>query len=213
MKLAIFGATGTVGGALLEQSLKDGHTVQALARTPSKVQIQHPQLLVVPGDVADRAAVAQTIAGCEAVLTCLGGTNRRNPEVIQAGTAAIMAAMRAEKITRLIVMQGFHLPFPGDPRNPGRAVIRAILRVINKNLLTDSLAMAHAVQQSNLDWTVVRAPRVFNGPPTNACRTGQLKLGPWNRVSNGDVAQLMLRCLQDRDSIHDAPMISTSAPK
>jgi len=124
-----------------------------------------------------------------------------------------MAAMRIEKISRLIVMQGFHLPFPGDPQNPGRAAIRAILRVINKNLLTDSLAMAHTVQQSNLDWTVIRAPRVFNGPPTKACRTGQLELGPWNSVSNGDVAQLMLRCLKDRDSIHHAPMISNKAPK
>lgn len=47
MKLAIFGATGTVGSELLTRALDAGHDVRALVRTPSKVPGQHPRLTVV----------------------------------------------------------------------------------------------------------------------------------------------------------------------
>jgi uncharacterized protein YbjT (DUF2867 family) len=201
MRLAIFGGTGTVGSALLPQAVAAGHSVRVLARTPGKVLAD---VDIIQGNANDLDDVTKTVSGCAAVLTTLGGT--KDPGSMNYGTANIITAMQAEGIERLIVMQGFHLPFPGDPENLGRKLIVPMLRVMSRTLIPHSRAMAAAVQASGLQWTVVRAPRVVVAPH-GAYRTGIFRLGPWSSVTNGDVAHLMLSCLAAESHIHEAPMI------
>lgn len=206
MKLAIFGATGTTGTALLEQALGAGHDVRVLARSPAKVSLAGPRLTVLAGDAKDPAAVAATVAGCDAVLTALGGF--ADTDSIRVGTAVISAAMHQAGVRRLVVVQGFHLDFPGDPRNPGRKAILPLLWLGSRTLISDSRAMAAAVQASDLDWTVIRAPRITRGGPTGRARTGRLRLGPFSSVTNGDIADLALRSLAEAATIGTAPMIA-----
>lgn len=47
MKLIIFGATGGVGQALLQQTLAANLEVTAFVRTPAKVQLTHENLTIV----------------------------------------------------------------------------------------------------------------------------------------------------------------------
>jgi len=211
MKIAIFGATGTVGSALLAQALDAGHEVRVLARTPSKVRRTDPGLTVLSGDAKDPRAVRSTVASQDAVLTTLGGFS--DPDSIRIGTTAIMSAMRDAGIRRLVVMQGFHLDFPGDPRNIGRKMILPLLWLGSRDLVPDSRAMATAVRASDLDWTVVRAPRVVVGGRTGQYRTGSLKLGPCSSVTNADVAEFMLVCLTDPTTLGTAPMVASGGAR
>jgi putative NADH-flavin reductase len=206
MKLAVFGATGTTGTALLEQALGAGHDIRVLARAPAKISRASPRLTVLAGDATDPAAVAAAVAGCDAVITALGGF--ADTDSIRAGTALISSAMHQAGLRRLIVVQGFHLSFPGDPRNLGRKAILPLLWLGSRTLISDSRAMAAAVQASDLDWTVIRAPRITRGGPTGHARTGQLRLGPFSSVTNGDIAALALRCLADTATFGTAPMIA-----
>ncbi|MCL3861248.1 NAD(P)-dependent oxidoreductase [Actinotalea sp. K2] len=210
MELAVFGATGTVGRAVVARALLEGHHVKALVR-PRPRPRQHlldPSVEVVPGDAKDPAAVLTTLEGADAVLSSLGGFD--DPASMGAGTVNVLAGMSALGIRRLVVMQGFHLDFPGDPDNLGRRVILPLLWLGNRRLLPESRAMADAVRSSDVDWTVVRAPRVVEGPVTSQPRTGHLRLGPWSSVTRGDVARLMLTCLTDPTTIRTAPMIATT---
>ena len=50
MKLAIFGATGGTGRALVEQALAAGHEVTALVRDPARVTVQNPRVHLVQGN-------------------------------------------------------------------------------------------------------------------------------------------------------------------
>jgi putative NADH-flavin reductase len=206
MKLALFGATGTVGSALLPRLLDAGYEVRALARTPAKIDRPHPRLRIIQGNANDLFAVTETVSGCDAVLTSLGGL--RDPDSISQGTANIMTTMQTLGIRRLIVMQGYHLTFPGDPSNVGRKLILPILKIMSRHLIEHSRAMATAIQTSDLDWTVIRAPRVTTGSSTPGYRTGTLRLAPWNHITNTDLADFMLTCLTDPTYIHQAPMIA-----
>jgi uncharacterized protein YbjT (DUF2867 family) len=206
VKLAIFGATGTVGTALLPQALDAGHELRVLARTPAKVGRTDPRLRVIGGNANDLASVTETVTGCDAVLTTLGGT--RDPDSIIRGTTNIITAMPSAGIRRLVVMQGFHLTFPGDPNNLGRKLILPILHAMSRHLVEHSTAMAAAVQASDLEWTVVRAPRVVVGGRSTGYRTGILRLGPWNSVTNADVADFMLTCLARGTFLGQAPMVA-----
>jgi putative NADH-flavin reductase len=207
MKLAIFGATGAVGAELRAQALAAGHDVRALVRTPSKLGKEHRQLTVVEGNAKDAAAVKQTVLGCEAVLSTLGASSKDDPDTRRSGTANIMAAMCEAGIRRLVVMGGFHIHCPGDPGNLGQKLITPLLR-LSRNLVEDTTAMGALVLASDLDWTLVRAPRVVHRQRNGAYRTGMLKLGPWSSVTRADVASFMLRCLTDDSCIRQAPMIS-----
>jgi putative NADH-flavin reductase len=208
MRLAIFGATGSVGSELLAQALDAGHEVRVLARRPSKLTAR-AGMTVIAGDAKDPLAVRQTLDGCDAVLSTLGSTDRHDQGVRGSGTANILRAMRERGIRRVVIMGGFHLRFGGDRGKLGQALIVPILRLAyGRALLEDTHAMAAHLRASELDWTLVRAPRVVSGGKRPAAsRTGSLALGPWSKVARAGVAGLMLRCLDEEDTIRQAPMI------
>jgi putative NADH-flavin reductase len=53
MKLALFGASGTVGQRILREALRRGHSVTALVRDPSRISEQGPNLRATAGNILD----------------------------------------------------------------------------------------------------------------------------------------------------------------
>jgi putative NADH-flavin reductase len=210
MRLALCGATGRAGGAILREACAAGHDVQALVRSPGPPGRYGPRVTVIAGDVRDRAATGRVVDGTDAVISAIGGTRPGNLAVLQEGTAAILCAMQAAGVRRLIVIQGFHLPFPGDPGNFGAAAMRAMLRLWNRRLSADTYRMAEVLKASDLDWTLIRMPRLTAGQPGTGYRTGQLALGPWSTVTTGQVAHFTLTCLDASGFVHQAPMIAST---
>lgn len=208
MNLAIFGATGTVGGELVSQALAAGHYVRALVRNASKLGRDDPDLDVVCGDVMNPAAVAQTIGDTDAVLSTLGATATDHPHTRRTGTKNIIDAMHDSDVGRLVVMGGFHVHVSGEDGNVGQKLVVSFLH-LTRVVVADTTGMGALVLGSDLDWTFVRSPRVIPGGPTGTSRTGTLRLGPWSKATRGDVAQLMLRCASERAYVRQAPMISS----
>ena len=208
MRLAIFGATGTVGSELVSQALSADHHVRALVRNASKLGLDDPRLTIVRGDVMNPAAVAQTIAGADAVLSTLGATAKDDPHTRRTGTKNIISAMRDSDVDRLVVMGGFHVHVPGEDGNIGQKLVVPFLR-LTRVVVADTTGMGALVLASDLDWTFVRSARVVAGGPTGNYRAGTLRLGPWSKAARGDVAQLMLRCAAERLYVHQAPMVSS----
>ena len=71
MKIALFGATGRVGGEVLKLALAEGHEVTVLVRSPEKLA-PHDRLTIIQGDVRDVAAVSNAVAGMDVVFSSLG---------------------------------------------------------------------------------------------------------------------------------------------
>ena len=208
MRLALFGATGKAGGAILHQAHVAGYKIHALARSSGKLDRDGQSLAMTIGDVRDLAAAERVVEGADAVVSAIGGTSPANPAVLQQGTAAILTAMKRHGVRRLIVIQGFHLPFPADPHNFGRPMMGAVLRVWNRHLSADSYRMAAVLTGSDLDWTLIRMPRLTPGLPGEDYRVGQLALGPWSTVTTGQVAHFTLSCLATGSFVRQAPMIA-----
>ncbi|MFC5719582.1 NAD(P)-dependent oxidoreductase [Streptomyces gamaensis] len=72
-KIALFGATGTIGSRVLREALDRGHQVTAVVRDPKKLTETHPNLTVVTGDVLDPASVAAVAKGQDVVVSAVGG--------------------------------------------------------------------------------------------------------------------------------------------
>jgi hypothetical protein len=205
MKIAMFGATGTCGGPILHAALDAGHEVHVLARSPEKVRRTDRRLTVTTGDALDAAAVEKVVAGSDVAVSALGGF--RGATSLSAGTRNLMNAMRAHELHRVVLVQGFHLRFPGDPLNVGQRLIGAVMNVVGRDIVTHSHTMAADLQADSMDWTLVRIPRVTKAGPTGNIRLGQLAIGPWNHVTTGDLAATVLDLAGSHIWLREAPML------
>jgi putative NADH-flavin reductase len=213
MKLTIFAATGGIGRQLLEQAVAAGHDVTAVVRNPSKLS---RAVRVITADLAaaDPAALEAAVQGADAVLSGLGPRSNAEAGIAAQGTRAIVAAMQATGVRRIVVVSAAPIgtvPSPGRPRpprhDPGdgflmRNLLSPLTRAVLRRHYADLALMEGILRDSGLDWTIVRPPRLTDKPLTGTYRTayGQ-NLRRGLLVSRADVAHLMLGVLQQPDTI------------
>lgn len=71
-KIAILGATGATGEAVVLEALRRGYCVHAMARKPSKLKIKDSALSVIESSADDLSVIVELLAGCFAVISTLG---------------------------------------------------------------------------------------------------------------------------------------------
>ena len=95
MKVALLGATGFVGSALLNEALDRGHRVTAIVRHPEKLTLRQG-LVAKAGDVYDSVLLTTLIRGHEALISAFN-PGWKNPHLYDdqvRGTASIIAAVK-----------------------------------------------------------------------------------------------------------------------
>ncbi|GHG58458.1 NAD(P)-dependent oxidoreductase [Streptomyces griseocarneus] len=108
-KIALFGATGTIGSRVLREALDRGHQVTAVVRDPAKVTEQHPNLTVTTGDVLDPASVTEAARGRDVVVSAVGGGDGPGHlATIEPAAKALVAGLRAlgDAAPRLVAVGG-----------------------------------------------------------------------------------------------------------
>lgn len=204
----IFGATGGTGRPLVEQALAAGHEVTAFVRNPSALNLQNERLRIVQGDVRDPAKVEAAVKGQDAVISVIGprrGSQER--DVMLVGTRNILSAMQKHGVRRFISQSGAGIVDPRDEPSMSRTFIRALLKLFARHVLEDAERQYALVKASDLDWTLVRVPRLVEGAETGQYRVGYKAPKP-TPVTRGDIADFMLKQLTDNTYVRQAPMIS-----
>lgn len=206
MKLTVFGATGPTGLLVVEKALAAGHHVTVVARTPGKITIEHPELVVTRGDVLDPASVAPAVEGRDAVVSCLGSTTIRPPiTVFSAGARNVLTAMKRGGVRRVVVVSSGGL----DPRIDWHAPLffELLLKpIVFRYPYADMRAMEKIIMDSDTEWTLLRPPSLLDRPETGATReaVGEFTVRGRYTITRADLATTVLRKLSDRDSIRQA---------
>ena len=145
--ILVTGGTGRLGGQVVRALRERGHEVRALTRKPQAAQ---DGVNWIAGDLAKPEALADLCEGADAVIHVAGLTN--TPDIAEfetanvTGTIAVIAAMRARGVKRLVFVSSL------SAREPQLSAYGA------------SKARAEqVVEASGLDWTTVRPPGVY-GP-------------------------------------------------
>jgi nucleoside-diphosphate-sugar epimerase len=185
VKIAITGATGFVGGRLLDAATAAGHQVQALTRRSMRPRVG---VEWIEGTLDDEAALARLAKGADAVIHVAGVLKGRTaadfdgPNV--GGTERMIEAARAAGVARFVHVSSL------AAREPKLSLYGA------------SKAMSEAVvESSGLSHAVVRPPAVY-GPGDKEtlelfrmARAGIIMLPPRGRLSVihvDDLARLLL---------------------
>ena len=189
MNLTVLGAAGGTGTQLVEQALAAGHHVTALVRSPGKLTITNPNLHVVQGDATDRAAVSRAMKGADAVISTLGATG----PVIAEATRAIVAVAKQEGPQRIVMMSSFAVA--RDRLTPAN---KLLTRMAMGGQIKDKTTGEEALRASGLDWTIVYATKLTNGPKTESKVIPETtKVGISHKISRAAAASFLLQAATD----------------
>ncbi len=208
MKIIIFGATGTIGRHVLEQSLTQRHTVTAFCRDTSKIEQSHPNLIQHQGDVFDKDAVTKATRNHDAVIIVLGSGMKRNGTVRSEGTLNIICAMKECNITRLICQSTWGT---GESRNSLNFFWKHVMfGWFLKNVYLDHEKQEEIVRSSELNYTIVRPTAFTDGSKTGVYNHGISSSDTTltHKIARADVADFILKQLDSAVYLNKSPGIS-----
>jgi len=176
MKIALIGASGFVGTAVLKEALQRGHEVTAIARHPEKIAAAEGKLTPLAADVLNISEVTEAVKGHDAVISAYnpGWSNPDIHDVFLQGAQAIQAGVKASGVRRLLVVGGAGSLFVADgvqlidtPQfpaewKPGALAAREYLNIIKK--------------EEDLDWTFL-SPAIEMHQGTSGERRGHYRSG------------------------------------
>lgn len=196
MKLAMFGATGRVGGEILKRALADGHQVTALQRSPKLDQ--HPNLSTVFGNVRNAKDVERCIAGADAVISALG-TDKTT--TLTDAMPFIIESMELGGIKRIVTIGTAGILNSrleeGKLRYQGGDSNRKLTFAAEQH---DKVF--RMLQESDLDWTIVCPTYLPDGEAKGGYRTEKDYLPEGGKaISVGDTAEFAYRQLVDTENI------------
>jgi putative NADH-flavin reductase len=209
MRLLVVGATGSIGSAVVEAAHRAGHEVTVLVRSPEKVDQAGwgSRVRIRVGDLLDATAVADTLPEQEAVINAVGSSPDRDQlEVPATIMRDLLAGMDRHGIRRLVGLAGGAVDVPGERKPLSGRLTSAMVRLLARNVVAAKQREFAVVHASDLDWTMVRPPRVTPGPPTGRVEVGD-RLHSF-RISSGDLAEAMVRLVAGRDWLRRAPYVS-----
>jgi nucleoside-diphosphate-sugar epimerase len=141
MRLTVFGATAAWAARWSPRALDAGHHVTAYVRNPAKLELTHPNLAVISGELTDREAVKRAVSGTDAVIGALGPSLDRKATGMPLvdGTRTIVEAMRAEGVERYI---GMATPSLRDPRD-GSSLLGRVVPFMGRTVLKHRPSQHH----------------------------------------------------------------------
>lgn len=185
MNIALIGASGFVGSAILKEALNRGHQVKAIVRNPEKIAVHHDHLTIEKANVLEASQVTEAVKGTDAVISAYnpGWTNPDIYAEFLKGSQSIQEGIKASGIKRYIVIGGAGslevapgvqaVDTPGFPAEikPGATAARDYLNIIK--------------EENELDWTFF-SPAFEMHQGTSGVRKGTYRTGLDNPVFDTD---------------------------
>jgi putative NADH-flavin reductase len=180
MKIALIGASGFVGKAVLHELLERKHQVTAIVRHPEKLNSAE-NLTVSATDVMDQAALAEVLKGHDAIISSYnaGWTNPNLYEDFLKGSQSIQEAAKKAGVKRLLVIGGAGSLYIA----PGQQLVdtEAFPKEYKPGALAARDYLNQLKEENELDWTFL-SPAIEMNPMTAGIRRGSYRTGLDNPV-------------------------------
>lgn len=197
-KIIVFGASGSTGKLVVGQALEAGYHVTVVVRSPEAFKLSDTNLKIIKGDVLRPTTFEDALKEKGAVISCLGSTGKEPTTVYSQGVSNIADAMGKAGIKRIICMSAAAVVVPANSSFITKFVVKNILQRLFKYIYTDMLLMEEMLVKSDLDWTIIRAPRLTNNKPTTKYRIAiNEHLNGLSSISRADLADYIVTHLYD----------------
>lgn len=188
MKIAIIGATGFVGSAILNELASRNHELTAIARNPKTDE--NPNINWQKADVNNIEELSKILAGNDVVVSAYnpGWSNPNIYNDSMVGAKAIQEAVKKSGVKRFITIGG-----------AGSLYIAPNLQLIDtpefpKEIFDGANAARHYLEiikeEKDLDWAFF-SPAIEMHQGTKTGRTGKYRLGLENPVFNEEQRSIL----------------------
>jgi putative NADH-flavin reductase len=216
MKILLLGATGRTGQQIIEEALKRGHKISAIARDPEK--LKDYDIEVTRGTPYDYHTVEKAISGCKAVINTLNVSRKsdnpwaplRSPkDMISRSAGNAVKAMEKNGVTRFVALSTIGA---GSSWKTSPGILKFLVSVSNlKVAFQDHGKQEEILENSSLDYTICRAPMLsneMNHSGAIATREGER---PANKVlSRNAAAKYFLDIIENNRHLRETVSLSNS---
>jgi putative NADH-flavin reductase len=211
VKIAIFGTNGGIGRLLIKQALDKGNNVRAYVRNQTKLDLKHPNLVILQGELHDFDKIKQAVSGVDAVISTLGPPLKRKYDdfSVLAGHKNIIRAMKTENVRRFITIATPSVKSTDDKPSLATKMPSIMAKIFFPSAYKEIVQLGEVVKSSPLEWTIIRFIA-----PNNKPRTGKVKITfgdtkiNWG-ISRADIADFILKQTEDNQYIRSMPIIGS----
>ncbi|MEK6975892.1 MAG: NAD(P)H-binding protein [Candidatus Thermoplasmatota archaeon] len=178
LRIAVFGAGGTLGSRIAAEAVARGHLVTPVQRSPGFVKLGAHRVGMRRGDAFDSASVANVAQGHDAVVSAVAPPADK-PELLVRAARGLVAGCRAAGVPRLVVVNGAgSLLVPVDPRFGTDAKQLLDTPEFPRDWRPTAVAHRDALAYlkdaaGGLQWTAISPPALIQP----GVRTGRYQLG------------------------------------
>src|SRR5262245_25674721 len=187
MRITVFGASGRTGRSVVEQALEQGDEVVAFVRDASGFEPSGERLEVHEGDARDADAVAEAIRGSDAVISVLSLDRAQDEPQHSDATRTVVEVAGSEGVRRIVVTANKDVF--GDDEVTTEFAAQAREHRRNRETL----------RASGLDWTILAARRIEDGPSAGAYEATEDAMVPERTITPPDLAKAALDALSRDD--------------
>jgi len=212
MRISVLGASGRSGSAVVRRAQEAGHEVTAVVREEGRLDEDlHPEH-VVAGRTWDATLLTRAVSGADAVAFCIGPVPGGPRTVQQDLMALTLAALRETGTRRLVAISASGGVVDGD--DPlSRYLAKPIISRLLRHAFADMAEMESRIRASDRDWTVLRPPRLLDGPGRGRYRSRRDGNVRWSySIARSDLALAVLDALADAATIGATISVAAGTP-
>lgn len=214
MKILVLGATGRTGKHIIEEALKRGYQVSAIARNPEKLKDYNTE--ITQGSPYDYERVEKAINRCDAVINTLNVSRKSdNPwaplaapkDMISKSAANAIKAMEKIGIKRFIALSTIGA---GRSWKKTPAILKIIVSISNlKHAFRDHGKQEEILENSAMDYTICRAPMLDTKiNETGAVATPEGVKPASMYLSRNSAAEFFLDIIEKKEHIRETISLS-----
>lgn len=193
--ILIIGGSRGIGGAVCHAAASRGHKVRAMSRSGSTPASDAHDIVGFKGDALSTADVKRALKGIDVVVQALGvpassDLITKPVTLFSEATRVLLEAMRQAGVGKLISVTGFGA---GDSNSSINLLQRLPFMFFLGRAYDDKSAQERLIEQSDLDWLIVRPGVLTSGPLSGNYRV-LAKPGEWRNgiISRADVAHFIV---------------------
>ncbi|KJC42677.1 NAD(P)-binding oxidoreductase [Bradyrhizobium sp. LTSP857] len=210
MKVAVLGATGSTGALVVDKLLANGHDVVAVSRSPALPRQPATRFSQENGDLTDTGFVSKAVAGCDAVVSCIGQKRASKslfakrtspPDILRRSAAATLNAIGSGS-QHFVYLSAFGV---GEERGRHAMLFRIILRMSSiHDAYLDHAAAEAAIRASRVGWTIIRPPGLTEKDEEMPLIDKSDRWSSFEAISKRSLARFLVECVEKRGPLKRA---------